>query len=304
MGFIDEINTQTVLLSIVERRPSFIQNRRVKQVRNIKKSHGKNPQIDDLVAFVADIAEELNDPVYGKLGTFKTPAHIGLYQKRGGLVKESEKSRSEKSRNFTGIVEMTEAKSCVVCQGNHTFFNCTEFKDKPPPDRFQITSCGRKHTKFLHESYTANALKVVTPSSSPESESVEPEQAQNGLVYSEGAEAATSLGPMIRASDVGVLIGQDVPDAVIPMEIRKGPKGAPYAMRTRLGWTVCGPLGNLSKHKPTSTSVTNEQLNAQVQKFWEVDSNDVLDSVVRGMSVNDKYVYSVWSESVKYIEGH
>lgn len=65
--------------SIVERCPSFIQKRWVKQVRNIKKSHDKNPQIDDLVAFVADIAEELNDPMYRKLGTFKTQAHIGLY---------------------------------------------------------------------------------------------------------------------------------------------------------------------------------------------------------------------------------
>ncbi|KAJ8017777.1 hypothetical protein HOLleu_44586 [Holothuria leucospilota] len=133
MGFIDEINTQTVLLSIVERLPSFIQNRWVNQVRKIKKSHGKNPQIDDLVVFVADRAEELNDTVYEKLGTFKTEAHNGLYQKRGGLVKGN-----EKSRNFTGIVEMTKTKSYVVSQGNRILFNCTEFKDKRPPERFQI----------------------------------------------------------------------------------------------------------------------------------------------------------------------
>ena len=39
-----------------------------------------------------------------------------------------------------------------------------------------------------------------------------------------------------------LLIGQDVPEAMICYETRQGSSGAPYAVRTPFGWTVNGPL--------------------------------------------------------------
>jgi hypothetical protein len=37
-------------------------------------------------------------------------------------------------------------------------------------------------------------------------------------------------------SEVGILIGNNVPDAYTPLEFKIGPPGTPYASRTRLGW--------------------------------------------------------------------
>jgi hypothetical protein len=42
---------------------------------------------------------------------------------------------------------------------------------------------------------------------------------------------------------VMLLIGQDVPDALVPLDVRRGPKGSPYATKTLLGWSLNGPLG-------------------------------------------------------------
>jgi hypothetical protein len=41
---------------------------------------------------------------------------------------------------------------------------------------------------------------------------------------------------------VNLLIDQDVPQALVPLEVRKGGKREPYAVRTALGWTTNGPL--------------------------------------------------------------
>ena len=39
-----------------------------------------------------------------------------------------------------------------------------------------------------------------------------------------------------------MLIGQDVPQALIPLEVRHGNDFEPYAERTHLGWVHTGPM--------------------------------------------------------------
>ena len=45
-----------------------------------------------------------------------------------------------------------------------------------------------------------------------------------------------------EATEVTILIGQDCPEALIPISTVAGKRGEPYATRTRLGWTVSGPV--------------------------------------------------------------
>ena len=40
-----------------------------------------------------------------------------------------------------------------------------------------------------------------------------------------------------------LLIGTDSPAAHIPLEVRSGKTDQPYAIRTRLGWAIRGPVG-------------------------------------------------------------
>ena len=47
--------------------------------------------------------------------------------------------------------------------------------------------------------------------------------------------------PRVDKSGVSILIGQDVPEALWPLELRKGEEGQPYATRTRLGWSLMVP---------------------------------------------------------------
>ena len=48
--------------------------------------------------------------------------------------------------------------------------------------------------------------------------------------------------PSIDTTNVMLLIGADFPGAHIPLEVRSGNCDQPYAIPTRLGWAIRGPL--------------------------------------------------------------
>lgn len=111
--------------------------------------------------------------------------------------------------------------------------------------------------------------------------------------------------PQVGISEVGLLIGQDNPDALIPLEVRLGKKGEPYATRTNLGWTLSGPLNKGQGRFATTHFVcSNDSLESQLKEFWKVDSNDSLVNDTKGMSVNDKKVISEWEDNICHENGH
>jgi hypothetical protein len=70
------------------------------------------------------------------------------------------------------------------------------------------------------------------------------------------------------AENVTLLIGQDCPEALEPLNTLLGAAGEPYAVRTRLGWTVSGPVSN-RKNVPatffTSTATPGVSVNENPQ---------------------------------------
>ena len=101
--------------------------------------------------------------------------------------------------------------------------------------------------------------------------------------------------PRAGTPEVGLLIGQDVSQALVPVELRRGQDGEPYAVRTPLGWTINGPL---SSGRSSGSAVSNlihavpsaeSSLEAQVEQFWRLDTGQLtLDQA--HLSVDDKHV--------------
>lgn len=50
-------------------------------------------------------------------------------------------------------------------------------------------------------------------------------------------------------ASVGILIGMNVPSILRPLEVVYGKDNEPYALRTKLGWSIHGPVGNPSAKK-------------------------------------------------------
>ena len=100
--------------------------------------------------------------------------------------------------------------------------------------------------------------------------------------------------------EVELLIGLDVPDALMPLEVKKGIDG-PYAVRTALGWTVNGPTTDGRPEYGMCNFVQEVKLDQLVEKFWKVDGcneNEV------HMSKEDRVTVDVWNKSIKQRDGH
>ena len=65
--------------------------------------------------------------------------------------------------------------------------------------------------------------------------------------------------PVIEA-EIGLLIGNNVPDAYSPLEIKTGPKGTPHAARSRLGWILWNVVRDLS------TDITVNSVHLHIQE--------------------------------------
>jgi hypothetical protein len=114
----------------------------------------------------------------------------------------------------------------------------------------------------------------------------------------------------LQETNVAILIGQDVPEALLPLEVIEGDEGEPYAVRTLLGWTLNGPLSEQSSEiggiaNFVQADVASDiRLETQVEKCWKLDTEPVLAGSVPQMSQEDRQVIELWDNTVGLDEGH
>ncbi|XP_053376745.1 uncharacterized protein LOC123527045 [Mercenaria mercenaria] len=108
--------------------------------------------------------------------------------------------------------------------------------------------------------------------------------------------------PRVDVTDVMLLIGTDSPDAHVPLEVLAGESNQPYAVRTRLGWTVRGPVpGNIENNGKGTVSIhycqsSDVMLQQQLERMWTSDFNDVLHNEKDSLSLEDKKALLLWNQ--------
>ena len=109
-------------------------------------------------------------------------------------------------------------------------------------------------------------------------------------------------------SDVELLIGNDVPLALEPKEVRASSDGGPYAVKTILGWTINGPLGKGDKTTRKVNRIHSDAelklLNVQFEQFCNREFNDSRNDVDKAMSQEDKRALQMMEETAKLSDGH
>ena len=61
LGHLNEINNQTSLVKVVEKLPTYLQNKWKHKAHTVHKTQFRLPDINDVVCFIEDAAEEEND---------------------------------------------------------------------------------------------------------------------------------------------------------------------------------------------------------------------------------------------------
>jgi hypothetical protein len=111
--------------------------------------------------------------------------------------------------------------------------------------------------------------------------------------------------PCIERSRIGIIIGQDYPEIVCPIESRRGPPGSPVAIHYTLGWTLCGKIGN--NHELASHCYyvhIDIDLDHHLRQFWQLDDLSVYDHEDPGLSYEDHQVIELWQKTLCHVGGH
>ena len=103
---------------------------------------------------------------------------------------------------------------------------------------------------------------------------------------------------------VDILIGMDNADALMPLEVKCSDKQKrqPYATRTLFGWSLNGPVGDLTNSLQVSSHFVN--LEQRISKLWEIEQcdEDVQSlSYCNGHTFEHIYDYDIKLETTKIL---
>ena len=101
--------------------------------------------------------------------------------------------------------------------------------------------------------------------------------------------------------EVDLLIGQDYASCFVPLEVRKGLKNEPYAVRTPLGYVVNG--GNGGYHNSAiSHLISTTTIERDISKLWELDQYDT--SPTCGYTQDERRVIDLWDDQSVLVDKH
>ena len=108
--------------------------------------------------------------------------------------------------------------------------------------------------------------------------------------------------------EINLLIGSDAPNCFVIHSTRIGRSDEPYAQKTPFGWTVVGPLrckqeSNSPSNVNLLQSVSNDELSAQMSRFWKHDFPDAIHSSKEEYSIEDKIAERIVRPTVKKVDG-
>ena len=169
MGKIYEIDTQSAVVEIIHRTPQSLQNRWKKYVFDYKRTNDKYPSFKELMEFMLEVSDEVNDPVYG----------YSVSDSNSHTLSELKTKRPATS--FVTVIDQrgtVKVPECVACGESHRLLYCKKFKSMKPAARLQmvmnynlcrlclysnhatddcrktyvcsVPDCGQRHTKFVH----------------------------------------------------------------------------------------------------------------------------------------------------------
>ena len=179
-------------------------------------------------------------------------------------------------------------------------------KDKGEPLQvervsFSISSTDRKCTFDVNNAYVMPRSKFNTPSQRiPTSFKTDPK-----YKYLHGLKLCN-----VSAKEVDLLIGADIPEALIATQVRRGPSGQPYAVETPFGWTLLGVADAGVKSARIQIDVNHmqiwkdDELHNRVEEFWQTEVFGTKYNLPNSFSPENERVLMNMDATTTIVNGH
>ena len=113
--------------------------------------------------------------------------------------------------------------------------------------------------------------------------------------------------PDVERKKISVLIGTNIQEAFVPLEVKKGKPNEPLAIRSCLGWSILGrcPSSNI-KRQFNLNQICHEEpsLSRQLEEFWKVESYGTNKHEAKPLSVEDRKAEGIIENTITKVDGH
>jgi len=111
--------------------------------------------------------------------------------------------------------------------------------------------------------------------------------------------------PQVERSKISVLLGTNVQEAFIPIEVRKGHPDQPLTIKSILGWSILGGTDNARSNVNVNCVCKHDStLEVNLRRFWEIESHGIEKTAFKPMSVEDRDALKIIEDTLSKVDGH
>ena len=113
--------------------------------------------------------------------------------------------------------------------------------------------------------------------------------------------------PDVERKKISLLIGTNLQGVFIPLEVRRGKRNEPVAIKSCIGWSILGGSPIVQASGCVQINLISGQdvsLNDKLEEFWKVESYGTARNVTKAMSVEDQRALKRINDSVCKRDGH
>ena len=107
----------------------------------------------------------------------------------------------------------------------------------------------------------------------------------------------------LKMKDVKVILGQNAYELIRPLEFHSGDGPSPWAVKTKLGWSICGPLpkseASYLAANTFACSSASDTIAEQIRHWWSLEAY-ATNCTVSGRSKEDKRALEILENTTKH----
>ena len=113
--------------------------------------------------------------------------------------------------------------------------------------------------------------------------------------------------PEVERKKISILLGTNIQEVFIPLDVRRGKPNDPIAIKSCLGWGILGGASNVQSRSQGLINLVTAQdvsLDKLLEEFWKVESYGTTRPESKALSVEDRRALKLIENSICLRDGH